>query len=364
MSHSEVVVNMRSEKEAVEEVKAELESPPLVGETISDKGSIIAEDGLPEEHANMREGPPLLEVRELAISFVQYSKGLRQRTVSPIVDLNLAVYEGEVLAVVGESGSGKSLLAHSILGILPSNARYSGKVFYGGQPLTPERMERLRGREIAFVPQSVQFLNPLMRVGSQVPVKGKDRREREKRLRAVFERYRLPEGTERKFPFQLSGGMARRVLVASATVGGARLIVADEPTPGLDEAAVREALGHLREMADEGRAVILITHDLEQALVVSDRVAVFYAGTTLEEARASDFHGDGSELRHPYTRALWMALPSNGFHAVPGNQPTPDRLPAGCLFSPRCHMATETCFAARPHERELRGGWVRCHHAA
>ncbi len=311
-----------------------------------------------------RERPPLLEVRELAVSFVQYSRGLRQRTVSPIVDLNLFVDRGEVVAVVGESGSGKSLLAHSILGILPTNARVSGEIAFHGRPLTMERIGELRGKEIAFVPQSVQFLNPLMRVGAQVPVRGKDRRERGEALRAAFERYRLPAGTERKFPFQLSGGMARRVLVASATVGGARLIVADEPTPGLDEKASREALAHLRELADEGRAVMLITHDLEQSLGMSDRVAVFYAGTTLEEARASEFHGKGTELRHPYTRALWMALPSNGFDAVPGNQPAPDRLPAGCLYSPRCEMATDVCFIERPAKRELRGGWVRCHHAA
>mgnify|MGYP005837473221 CR=1 FL=1 len=307
---------------------------------------------------------PLLEVRGLAISFVQYSKGLRQRTVSPIIDLDLVVDGGEVVAVVGESGSGKSLLAHSILGILPSNARVTGEINYEGRLLTAERVKELRGREITFVPQSVQFLNPLMRVGAQIPAKGKDKRERTKEVRSVFERYRLPAGTERKFPYQLSGGMARRVLVASATMGGARLIVADEPTPGLDEAAIREALGHLRELADEGRAVMLISHDLERALGISDRVGVFYAGTTLEEARAEDFHGDGSDLRHPYTRALWKALPSNGFLAIPGNQPAPDNLPPGCLFSPRCEMATEECFFVKPPKRDLRSGWVRCHHAA
>ncbi|MGQ9705004.1 MAG: oligopeptide/dipeptide ABC transporter ATP-binding protein [Actinomycetota bacterium] len=306
---------------------------------------------------------PLLEVRGLAISFVQYSKGLRQRMVSPIIDLDLVVDRGEVVAVVGESGSGKSLLAHSILGILPTNARVSGDIVYEGRALTPAKVAKLRGKEITFVPQSVQFLNPLMRVKGQIPVQAKDRRERERRLRAALARYRLPAETEGRFPFQLSGGMARRVLLASATVGGARLIVADEPTPGLDEAAVREALGHLRELADEGRAVILITHDLEQALRICDRVVVFYAGTTLEEARASDFRGDGSDLRHPYTVALWMALPSNGFHAVPGNQPAADMLPRGCLYAPRCGMATEICLVERPLKRDLRGGWVRCHHA-
>lgn len=315
------------------------------------------------EHVLPREITPLLEVRGLTVSFVQYFRGMRQKTVSPIVDLDLVVKRGEVVAVVGESGSGKSLLAHSILGILPINARVAGEIWYDSQLLTQERAEKLRGREITFVPQSVRFLNPLMRVGAQVPVNGIARREREKKVRSIFERYCLPAGTEKKFPFQLSGGMARRVLVASATLGDPRLIVADEPTPGLDEVAVRETIGHLRKLADEGRAVMLITHDLEQVLGMSDRVAVFYAGTTLEESPAKDFKEDGGNLRHPYTRALWMALPSNGFHAIAGNQPTPDRLPTGCLYSPRCDMATEKCFAERPPKRDLRGGWVRCHHA-
>ncbi len=354
------VVNMDGEKERVLDRAPSLE----VEESFSNTASISPEKSEPDSRSSKRESALLLEVRDLAISFTQYSKGLRQRTISPIVDLNLVAKRGEVVAVVGESGSGKSLLAHFIMGILPGNARVSGELYYDGLPLTRERVERLRGREIAFVPQSVQFLNPLMRVGAQVPVKGKKKREKEKELRDIFARYRLAKGTERKFPFQLSGGMARRVLLASATARGARLMVADEPTPGLDDAAVGEALGHLRELADEGRAVILITHDLEQALGMCDRVAVFYAGTTLEEAPASDFNGDGHDLRHPYTRALWMALPSNGFHAVPGNQPTPDSLPEGCLFSPRCDIATQICFSERPPKRELRGGWVRCHHAA
>lgn len=316
----------------------------------------------PSEPLNQERGLSLLEVRELSISFVQYSKGLHQRTITPILELDLAISRGEVVAVVGESGSGKSLLAHAILGILPVNARVSGEILYEGQPLTPERLEKLRGLEITFVPQSVQFLNPLMRVGAQVPIRQR-KEKREELVRKAFKRYRLPEGTERKFPFQLSGGMARRVLVASATLGGARLIVADEPTPGMDAAATREALWHLRELADEGRAVMLITHDLEQALQFADRVAVFYAGTTLEEARAVDFSGDGSGLRHPYSKALWGALPGNGFRAFTGNQPSPDDLPEGCLYAPRCKMATDECYASRPVRKYLRGGWVRCYHA-
>ncbi len=307
--------------------------------------------------------PPLLEVRELAISFVQYSKGLRQRAVTPIIDLSISIDRGEVVAVAGESGSGKSLLAHAILGILPTNARVSGSLLYDGERLVPEKLSGLRGKEITIVPQSVQFLNPLMRVGAQVRAGSRGRRAAAKAAREAFDRYRLPPGTEKLFPFQLSGGMARRVLVAAATVGSARLIIADEPTPGLDLESVRETLGHMRELADSGRSVMLITHDLEQALYIADRVAVFYAGTTLEEAAVSDFSGDGRRLRHPYSLALWKALPANGFSVLPGNQPTADSLPAGCLFSPRCEYATEICFAERPSQRALRGGLVRCHHA-
>ena len=305
----------------------------------------------------------ILEVSDLSISFVQYTNGLRQKNIKVISDLTIAIEAGEVLAVVGASGSGKSLLAHAILGILPSNANMSGTIRYDGKELTPERQARLRGQEIALVPQSVNYLDPLMRVGAQVRNGVKDR-DAVTAQREVFSRYNLATHVEHMFPFQLSGGMTRRVLVSTAIVSGARLVIADEPTPGLDVAAVKETLSFFRDMADQGCAVMLITHDIETALKIADKIAVFYAGTTVEITLAKDFSGQGEMLRHPYSKALWRALPQNGFEPIDGFQPSLSELHKGCLFEPRCLMATAHCAGSLPAAREVRQGMVRCIYAS
>lgn len=309
----------------------------------------------------------MLSVRNLSITFTMYATGLWQREFTPITSLDLDVEAGQMVAVVGESGSGKSLLAHAVLGILPHNARITGDIYFQGEPLTPTRQASLRGKQIALIPQSVAFLDPLMRVGRQVrraaELSGSKDGSADAARQAIFRRYHLPEATAALYPFQVSGGMARRVLISAAAVTGAALIIADEPTPGLHPEVVAETLRHLRELADEGRAVLLITHDIGAALAVADRVAVFYAGTTLEVAAASDFAGRGEALRHPYTQSLWRALPQNDFVPLPGAQPSPDALPDGCLFAGRCWLATPECRAARPALRPVRGGWVRCLYA-
>jgi peptide/nickel transport system ATP-binding protein len=305
---------------------------------------------------------PILEVDDLSVSFTQYTGRLRQTTMRVLQGMSLDVNQGEVVAVIGSSGSGKSLLAHAILGILPGNATVEGAIRFEGETLTPRSQEALRGKHIALVPQSVNYLDPLMRVGAQVrsSVQTGDPIAEQ---RIAFERYRLAPDVEKRYPHQLSGGMARRVLVSAATVSGAKLLIADEPTPGLDPAIVLETVLQLRELADRGAGVLLISHDLESALHVADRVAVFYAGTIVEVALAGDFSQDGSRLRHPYSRALWRALPQNDFEPIPGRQPHPGELPSGCLFAPRCGTATSECSADRPDMRELRGGKARCIHA-
>ncbi|ABR48200.1 oligopeptide/dipeptide ABC transporter, ATPase subunit [Alkaliphilus metalliredigens QYMF] len=304
----------------------------------------------------------VLQVEELSVSFVQYTKGLQQKNLRVISSLNIDIHPGEVLAVVGSSGSGKSLLAHAILGILPSNATVEGKISYKGETLTPKKQQQLRGQEIALVPQSVNYLDPLMRVGKQVRTSVKDA-DPIKAQREVFARYHLKPEVENLFPFQLSGGMARRVLVSTAVVSGAELIIADEPTPGMDTASVQEAIKCFRKLADDGAAVMLITHDIETALKIADRIAVFYAGTTVEVAPVKDFKGKGEELRHPYSKALWRALPQNDFIPIKGFQPLPSALPSGCLFEPRCNLATSHCSKVQPQARIIRNGMVRCIHA-
>lgn len=302
---------------------------------------------------------PILEIKHVSVYFTQYERGLKKRRLPAVRDLSLTVCPGEIAAIVGASGSGKSLLAHSILGILPYNSHMEGEIFYDGLVLTRERAARLRGNEIALIPQSVTYLDPLMKVGPQL-WKGKKDKETKARCRAALERYGLGEETEGLYPFELSGGMARRILIAAAVAGSPRLIVADEPTPGLDARAAKRILGHFREMADEGAGVLFITHDLELALSVADKVAVFYAGQTIELASAEDFYEPG-RLRHPYTKALWHAMPEHGFAPAAGTQPYPGALKEGCPYAEWCEACVEACRQMREIPfREFCGGMVRC----
>lgn len=303
----------------------------------------------------------LLEIHDLSVSFRMYDGILTQRQLEVISDLHLSVHAGEIVAVAGSSGSGKSLLASAILGILPDNAIVRGHLHYKGQELTPERQAQLRGGEFALVPQSIAYLDPLMKVGRQADGHKKPRPTQKRR--ALFHRLGLENGVEKMYPFQLSGGMARRMLVSTALIAGAELIIADEPTPGMSLEQALEALQMLRELADEGRAVILITHDIDMAFEFADRVAVFYAGTTVESAPAADFRIGPEKLRHPYSKALWRALPQNGFEPIDGFQPYAGDLPKGCLFAPRCPHATEQCHTQKPPIKEVRDGEVRCFYA-
>ena len=214
----------------------------------------------------------LLDVQHLSVGFESYNAKVEKVIFNAISDLNLTVHKGEIVAIVGSSGSGKSLLAHAVMNILPDNARTGGTMFYKGELLTPERMNRLRGHEIAFIPQSVAFLDPLMQVGDQVV--GKARALQQK----AFEHFGLKQSVAKLYPFQLSGGMARRVLLSTSYVAETEMIIADEPTPGLDLKIAIEALRDFRIQADQGKGVILITHDIDLALHVADKIAIFYDG--------------------------------------------------------------------------------------
>ena len=304
---------------------------------------------------------PILSVKDLSVSFQMYDNGLEKYDLKVISNLTLDVRPGEIVAIAGSSGSGKSLLAHAVMGLLPENASISGEISYKGKVLSQKEKEALRGKEMALVPQSVSYLDPLMKVGTQVRGRKADK-EIIKAQREIFRRFHLDEKTEQLYPFQLSGGMARRVLVSTAVLSGAEVIIADEPTPGLDLEMALEALKIFRELSDEGKAVILITHDIDLAFHIADRIGVFYAGTTVEIAAAKDFLEGVDALRHPYSKALWKALPQNGFEPIPGFQPYAKYLPKGCLFSPRCPHKTKECEENIPM-REVRGGYVRCIHA-
>lgn len=306
----------------------------------------------------------MLQVHSLSVSFSSFL-GLTREDQCVVRCLDLNVKKGEVMAVVGQSGGGKSLLAHALMGLLPRNARLEGSLIFEGCTLTPRHFERLRGREIALVPQSVSYLNPLLRVGLQIAraakKSGLSRQKAHTAAMTSLKRYGLGQEAFRRYPFQLSGGMSRRVLTATATVGRAKLILADEPTNGLDQEIALETLNHLRQLADEGKAVLLITHDIEAALKVADRVTVVCGGVTVEEATSGDFNGDG-RLRHPYTKALWEALPGNSFMDSL-HSPAHGVTQRGCPFHVTCQGSGPLCEAELPPFRNLDGGRVRCRNA-
>ncbi|WP_317852288.1 oligopeptide/dipeptide ABC transporter ATP-binding protein [Paraclostridium sp. AKS81] len=210
------------------------------------------------------------------------------------------------------------------------------------------------------IPQSINYLDPLMKVSDQVKLSLENKKEASKIQRNIFSKYGLNEKVDKMFPFQLSGGMARKVLLSTALVSDTKVIIADEPTPGLDEKSLNEALGHFRDIADNGCAVLMITHDIDAALKVADKIAVFYAGTTLEVANVIDFKSGNEKLRHPYTKALYNALPQNEFKPIPGSQPLPTEIPKGCLFYERCEIRSNDCKNKRPNSKYIRGGMVRC----
>ncbi|GIN59467.1 peptide ABC transporter ATP-binding protein [Lederbergia ruris] len=315
-----------------------------------------------EKQSKIGTEPSLFAVKQFSLVFRQYEKGWQESKIQAISGFNLTIQKGEIVAIVGASGSGKSLLANAILGILPKNAETDGEILFEGEALTPKRQEELRGKEIALIPQSTNALDPLMKAGKQVQtmIKGKNKKKIQE---GIFHKVGLASEAGERYPFELSGGMARRVLVTTAIASQAKLIIADEPTPGLDEHSRNETIQYIKQLANEGKGVMFITHDIMAALAIADRIAVFYAGQTVEIANTEDFYGKGEQLRHPYTKALWNSLPQNEFKPLPGSQPAPITVLNGCAFAPRCLKATSICKQKQPLNRSLNQGMVRCFHA-
>ena len=265
-------------------------------------------------------GHHLLQVEDLSVGLRMYDEDApffraRQRFVEVISSLTISVHAGEIVAVVGASGSGKTLLADAVLGLFEPNATVRGRIWFDGELQDAAGLAALRGNGVSLVPQSVNNLDPLMKVGRQVEGFAHPdvpHAERRRRRAELFERYGLSEETAQLYPFELSGGMARRVLLCCALMDDPRVIVADEPTPGLDLDLAVRALDDFRAFAAARVGVMLITHDIELALHVADRVAVFKDGTVVEETAVANFASPDT-LAHPFSRALWHALPEHGF---------------------------------------------------
>lgn len=254
----------------------------------------------------------LLEVRDFSVHFDCYETSFNKNFLLPVNKVNLSVGEGEIVAIVGASGSGKSLLAHGLLDLLPHNARVSGEIIYNNELLTAQRQKQIRGQEICLIPQSIDSLDPLLKIKKQLSLRKLD----EAPTFELLGKLGLEREVLELYPHQLSGGMARRVLFATALLTSAKLIVADEPTPGMHLQQAVAALSILKELVEnEGRSVLLITHDIDLALEFSNKVVFFYNGTTIDAMEPQTFAAGPSAKWHSFTKKMWQALPQNGFIA-------------------------------------------------
>lgn len=305
---------------------------------------------------------PILQIKDLSLTINRFEKGLFEKELHVIRDFHLSINKGEIVAVVGASGSGKSMLASSIFGVIPNNATLFGDIYFENELLTKKAIESYRGVKMMLIPQMVHSLNPLVKVGKQVeevlnlnnsPISVDD----------LFSKVGLDDYVKKKYPAHLSGGMVRRIFLAMVIASDAELIIADEPTTGLDDKAAKQTLKQLQLLTKENRGVMLITHDLNLVLDVAHKVVVFYAGETVEIVPSANFTGKGEQLAHPYTKALWNALPQNEFKRLEGNQPLSSETYNGCLFQHQCPYQTKRCVREKPPIKETTEGMVRCFYA-
>lgn len=296
----------------------------------------------------------MLAVSDLSVRFVT-----RTGVVHALDRVSLSVSAGEILGVVGESGSGKSVTAYAIMRLLDRAAEVtSGEIRFEDRELLtlPERkMRRLRGRKLAMVFQNPRSaLNPIRRVGAQIADVllahgGGSRREAMRRAIALLSEVRIPDPVARAqaYPFELSGGMCQRVMIALALAGKPRLLIADEPTTGLDVTVQAVVLGLITDLVrSHGMACLFITHDLLLAAEHCDRIAVMHAGQVVEVAPASRLF---AAPRHPYAQRLLLTVPRPGISAsdlAPIRGAIPDLrrhdLPA-CRYLARCDRAGAQC---------------------
>lgn len=256
----------------------------------------------------------LLVIDDLSVSFRRYSSGLRREILPCLSEISLLIGQGEIVALIGESGAGKSLVAQSILGLLPGNAARRGRLSFAGAELDAQRQAALRGRRISLVPQSIGALDPMARVEAQLRwAHARAEAPGPFDAAAALSHVGLAADLARRYPHELSGGMARRVLIAMAMTGRPDLIVADEPTNGLDPENTEGLLALLETARRLGSSVLLISHDLEAALRIAGRVAIMRGGRIEGVESAAAFSGQGEALKSAYARALWMALPGRGF---------------------------------------------------
>ena len=302
----------------------------------------------------------LIEVKDLSVTFSA------AHSVQAVQGVSLSMEQGQKTAIIGETGSGKSVLLLAMLRLLPPSARVGGSVLFDGRELLllkEKEMESIRGAQVAYVPQgSGGSLNPLLRVGFQVGeplmrhggLRKKQAVEESVRLLARFQ-IGSEEQRARSYPHTFSGGMKQRALVAMGISAGARVILADEPTKGLDEgkvAQVREVFLSLGE-----QTLLCVTHDLNFAGAVAQDIHVMYASQQVECAPTAELLGNPL---HPYTRDMIRAMPENGLEASRGFAPPHSENVSGCRYRSRCRDCTALCENAPPMAEVTKQHRVRC----
>jgi oligopeptide/dipeptide ABC transporter ATP-binding protein len=324
---------------------------------------------------------PLLAIRDYRLVFEGF-----EGTAHVLDGIDLMLEPGETVGVVGETGCGKSVLAKSILRLLPSPpARVrSGSIHFKDTDILgagERQMRALRGQDVAMIFQDPStFLNPVMSIGRQlVDVVAAHERNKPRagrmsraamRARAIelLEQVRLADAEilMERYPHQLSGGMRQRVLIAMALSGRPQLLIADEPTTALDVTIQAQVLALIADLVRELQlAVMMISHDLGVVASICRRVVVMYAGTIVEDAPLAHIF---TRPLHPYTRGLLAAIPSidggaRKLQGIAGGIPNLLDPPAGCRFHPRCPMAIDRCRAEKPLLRDFAGQRVACHRA-
>jgi len=291
----------------------------------------------------------LLDVDELSVGF-----RTRAGTVQALSRASVTVAPGELLLVVGESGSGKTVLAHSLLRLLPRNVDVSGSIRLGGEDvlaLKPDALRRMRGRRMALIPQSpASSLNPVRKLGGQLleaaQARGLTEHDARRRLRELLAELGLDlDFISGRYVHQLSGGMQQRIVNTMALVGDPDIVIADEPTSGLDSDLVDTTATQLREISARGASLLVIAHDLRLAQRLGGRLALLYASRIVEVGPTAAFF---KAPAHPYGRELLRALPEREGKSIPGLSPELTALPDHCAFADRCPDRFDRCTEAVP----------------
>lgn len=321
-----------------------------------------------ETHANV----PLLEIEDLRISFMTYAG-----RVQAVRGVDITLDRGEILAIVGESGCGKSVTAQAVLQLnpMPPAVIESGKIKLSGTDLltyTDKQMRSVRGHEISMIFQDpMASLNPTARIGKQI-MEGILKHQKVSRKEAYDRAVKMlgmvgianPEGRMKQYPYEFSGGMRQRAMIAMALVCNPKVLIADEPTTALDVTIQSQIVDLLLELREKlGTSIMIITHDMGVVADIADRVAVMYAGMVVEQGTVHDlfYHPE-----HPYTWGLLDSIPKMNHSdetLVPIEGAPPDLLnpPAGCPFAARCKHCMQICRDRLPEKTQISDEhFVRC----